>query len=92
MVYVLVLGLGLLATLIILMDLWEAKCIEDCRISRERMIEKVRDLRRSGAIDAVEAIRLVRAVHDVPFDEHVRLCMSRQDPAILYPSELDSDR
>jgi hypothetical protein len=90
--FVLLVGLALLVALIVAMDWWDARCIEQCRQERQRMIEKIRELKRSGAIDDITMIKLVRDVHDVPFDEHVRYCRSRRDPAVLYPSELDSGR
>jgi hypothetical protein len=88
---VLLIGLSLLILMVVLMDVWEARCIDRCHKDRARMIERVRELKRSGAIDDITAIKLVRAVHEVPFEEHVRLCMSRRDPSVLYPSELDHD-
>jgi hypothetical protein len=87
---VLLIGLGLLIAIVILMDVWEQRCIDRCHQDRARMIEKVRELKRSGAIDDITSIRLVRAVHEVPFEEHVRYCMSRRDYSVLYPSELDN--
>lgn len=87
-----VLGIVLILffALIVSLDFWEGRCIERANLTRQAMIEKVRALKRSGAIDDITAIKLARAVHDVPFEEHVRLCMSRRDPAVLYPSELDN--
>ena len=74
---------------VILMDIWEDRCIQKCHEYRLRMLDRIRDLKRSGAIDDVTVIRLMRAVHDVPFENHVRMVMTRRDPATLYPSELD---
>jgi hypothetical protein len=89
-VYVLILMIALVFGLVVFMDYYEERCIVRCKETRDLLIERIKDMKRSGAIDDLSAIELFKAVHAVPFEEHVRRCMTRGNPATLYPSELAS--